>query len=207
MDGGGKWVPMREYKKHFSVSTTQLRYWADTGKIACMRSPGGVRLYKLPSEVCRRAPKATVIYARVSSPKQKRDLARQRDFLLERFPDTEVVTDIGSGINWKRPGLLSILERAHTGGISEVVVASRDRLCRFAFDLLEHTLALFGTKITVIDQQDTSPEQELSDDLLSIVQVFCCRRNGKRRYTKKRDADAKDQAEPDAVAEAGVAAL
>lgn len=201
------YVPMREYKKLFRVSTTQLRLWADTGKIPSVRSPGGVRLYKMPAEVESRTPKTTLLYARVSSAKQRRDLKRQRDYLLERYPDAEVVTDIGSGINWKRPGLLSILERAHAGCVAEVVVASRDRLCRFAFELLEHTLGMFGTRITVVDQQDQSPEQELSDDLLSIVQVFCCRRNGQRRYSKARSADAKDKAESDAVAKDGVAGV
>lgn len=126
--------------------------------------------------------------------------------MLERFPDHEVVTDVGSGINWKRPGLLSILERAQRGTVRQVVVASRDRLCRFAFELVEHVLKTGGAELLVLESDDQSPEQELSDDLMSIVQVFCCRRNGKRRYTRKAQggADAQDQAEPDAVAEGSV---
>lgn len=200
------YVPMREYQRFFKVSKSQLRLWADSDKIDTMRTPGGVRLYKLPTKVQQPAEQANIVYARVSSPKQRADLERQRTFLLERFPDHEVVTDVGSGINWKRPGLLSILERAQRGTVRQVVVASRDRLCRFAFELVEHVLKTGGAELLVLESDDQSPEQELSDDLMSIVQVFCCRRNGKRRYTRKAQggADAQDQAEPDAVAEGSV---
>ena len=72
-----------------------------------------------------------VVFIRVSSPKQRDDLERQRQYMVARFPDYEVVEDIGSGINWKRRGLLSLLDRSLQGGLAEVVVASRDRLCRF----------------------------------------------------------------------------
>ena len=174
------YVPQREYQKVFKVGASALRGWADSGRIDSVRTPGGVRLYKIPSEVDGSTVRKKILYARVSSAKQKADLERQRAFLLERYPDAEVVTDVGSGINFKRPGLLSVLERAHAGAVEEVIVASRDRLCRFAFELIEYQLELCQTKLTVLDSGDSSPEQELSDDVLSIVQVFCCRRNGKR---------------------------
>lgn len=203
------------FAKQFRVSACTLRRWADAGKIEFRWSPGGTRLYRLPDdgdglpggqqpEPCQ---KAKVVYARVSSAKQKDDLQRQVDYLVSRCPGHDVVTDVGSGINWKRKGLLSILDRADEGAVEEVVVASRDRLCRFAFELVEHVLRRRGVRVTVLDAGDASPEQELSDDLLSIVQIFCCRRNGKRRYAagpgRAGDgaADAEDQAEPDARAE------
>lgn len=201
------YVPMREYQRYFKVSKSQLRIWADTDKIDTVRTPGGTRLYKLPAKVQVPAEQANIVYARVYSQKQRADLERQRAFLLERFPNHEVVTDVGSGINWKRPGLLSILDRAQRGAVKQVVVASRDRLCRFAFELLEHVLKTCGTELVVLQSDDQSPEQELSDDLMSIVQVFCCRWNGKRRYSKKAAADEKDQAEPNDVAEASAATL
>ena len=185
------------FKKMFCVSTTALREWADTGKIDSIRTPGGIRLYKLlESEHAMLANQdagASVAYIRVSSAKQKDDLERQRAFMCARCPDHEIVADIGPGINWKRKGLLALLERAHNGGLKEVVVASRDRLCRFAFELLENVFQLHGVKLTVLESTDSSPEEELSDDLLSIVQIFCCRRNGRRRYGGK---DAKDQTQP-----------
>lgn len=189
------------FKKVVKVSNGTLREWADNGKIDFYRTPGGVRMYKLPDTLVKQlesgATPTCVCYVRVSSPKQKDDLERQRAFMQQRFPHHDIVADVGSGINWKRKGLLSILDRADKGDIREVVVASRDRLCRFAFELLEHVLDQRGVKVRVLDRVDTSPEEELSDDLLSIVQVFCCRKNGKRRYSQ----NAKDQAEPDQGAE------
>ena len=70
------------------------------------------------------------VYARVSSPKQKEDLERQKQYLLSQFPNHHLISDIGSGINFKRPGLHSLLERSSRGLVKEVVVAHRDRLCR-----------------------------------------------------------------------------
>jgi len=123
----------------------------------------------------------------VSSAKQKDDLERQIASLRESHPEHEVVKDIGSGINFKRKGLRSLLERSLEGGLDEVVVAHRDRLCRFAFDLIEWLFTKHGTKLVVLDQDVASPESEseFTEDLLSIVHVFSCRYNGLRRYRKR----------------------
>lgn len=201
------YVKAAEYSKLFKVHPQTLRRWAESGKVQFKWSPGGIRLYRLP-EADRSDGEPNqekkVVYARVSSSKQKDDLQRQADYLLSKFPGHRLVTDIGSGINWKRKGLLSLLDAANQGDLQEVVVATRDRLCRFAFDLLQHIFTQRGVRLVVLDSVDMSPEQELSDDLLSIVQIFCCRRNGKRRYSAvaaesasatNGDADEKDQAE------------
>lgn len=205
------YVKAAEYSKLFKVHPQTLRRWAESGKVQFRWSPGGIRLYQLPDgdrsggEAVEEA--KGVVYARVSSAKQKDDLQRQAGYLQSKFPGHRLVTDIGSGINWKRKGLLSLLDAANKGDLREVVVATRDRLCRFAFDLLEHIFTQRGVRLVVLDSADMSPEQELSDDLLSIVQIFCCRRNGKRRYSAVADtadtaraadsaADAEDQAEP-----------
>lgn len=164
-------------------------------------------MYKLPdalqTQLANQTAGASVSYIRVSSQKQKDDLDRQRAYMHSRFPDHEIIADIGSGINWKRKGLLSILDRANKGALHEVVVASRDRLCRFAFELIEHVLKQKGVKLTVLDAVDSSPEEELSDDLMSIVQVFCCRRNGRRRYAPRGHQNEKNQVEPQQGPEAG----
>ena len=211
MDGG--YISGSKVKELFNVSDWTLRHWADTGKIKSLRTPGGQRRYDISSfDKSKRTPRTEdnrkiICYARVSSRGQKDDLQRQIRFLEQHCPDGIIITDIASGINWKRKGLASILELAVQGDIREVVVAARDRLCRFAFDLLERMLALHDVSITVLDSEGCSPEQELSDDLLSIVQIFCCRRNGKRRYTRKPDPffsapqNEEDKAEPDERAE------
>jgi predicted site-specific integrase-resolvase len=192
------YVSPKEYRKLVGVSIYTLRRWADAGIVDSIRTPSNRRLFRLPA-----APEKTesgdrrerIVYVRVSSPKQKDDLERQRAFMSARFPDHRIVSDVGSGINWKRKGLLSILEQSMSGGVEEVVVASRDRLCRFSFELLEWLFRKSGTRLVVLQQKDESPEDELGDDLLSIVQVFCCRRNGRRRYGGH--GDAKDKAEDD----------
>jgi predicted site-specific integrase-resolvase len=125
--------------------------------------------------------KENIVYIRVSSSKQKYDLQRQHDFLSQQFPGYRIVSDIGSGINFKRKGFLSILEQVKNGKVQTVVVASRDRLCRFGFDLMEWYFKTFNTKLVVL-QQDSSASETLAQDVLSIIQVFNCRNNGRRRY-------------------------
>jgi hypothetical protein len=106
------------------------------------------------------------------------------------FPEHIIVTDVASGINFKRRGLLSILDRAYRGEVEEVVVAYRDRLARFASELIEWQLRTCGAKLVVQHQGMGTPESELVDDMLSIVTVFACRRNGRRRYKAADTAEA-----------------
>jgi predicted site-specific integrase-resolvase len=104
-----------------------------------------------------------------------------------------LVTDVGSGINWKRKGLKTILEQAMQGNISEVVVAQRDRLCRFAFELLEWVLRTNKVKLVVLDEEKgSSTEQELAEDILSIIHVYSCRKMGGGRYKNKEDSTLPD---------------
>jgi predicted site-specific integrase-resolvase len=110
--------------------------------------------------------------------------------------------DIGSGLNFKRKGLVSLLHDVADGRVEEIVVASRDRMARFGFELIEWICNKYATKLVVLEQNDdTSPESELATDLMSIINVFCCRRNGRRRYRESRNeggtsvAEIKDQCE------------
>ncbi len=176
------------------VSSCTLRRWHRNGKITAFRSPGGVRLYDVSNIVGSTTTTTTsssssssfsmqksYIYARVSSAKQKEDLKRQQQFLLTKCPQHELISDIGSGINFKRPGLRTILEQASRGMVAEVVVAHRDRLCRFAYDLIEYILKLNGARLLVLSQDGSSnDETELCQDILAINTVFVCRMQGKR---------------------------
>ena len=105
--------------------------------------------------------------------------------MREHYPEAEIIKDIGSGLNYKRKGLKSILERAVRGDKLKVVVAHRDRLCRFGFELIEHIVKLAGGEIVVLKESSLSPEQELTADLLSIIHVFRCRLHGLRNYKSK----------------------
>jgi predicted site-specific integrase-resolvase len=143
------------------------------------------------------------VYVRVSTYKQKDDLKRQRDYMSKRFPDHEIVSDVGSGINWKRKGLLSILERAQKGLVQEVVVSNRDRLCRIGFELLEWLLVSNGAKLVVLEQSNLSKDEEFVQDILAIIHVYSCRQNGRRRY-KSNIKNEKDQIRIDITAEKNI---
>ena len=102
-----------------------------------------------------------------------------------RYPDAEIISDVGSGLNFKRRGLLSILERVHAGDKLRVVVSYRDRLARFGTELIETLLERNGGGLLVLNQWDLSPEEELTADLISILTVFGARVSGLRRYREE----------------------
>ena len=106
--------------------------------------------------------------------------------MRSRYPDAEIVSDVGSGLNFKkRRGLLSILERVHQGDKLTVVVTYRDRLARFGTELIETLLERNGGELVVLNQRDLSPEEELTADLISILTVFGARVNGLRRFREE----------------------
>lgn len=190
------YVTTKNARRILGVSEESLRSWADKGLINCIRTPGGQRLYAINSFIQshtstideQHTELKRICYCRVSSQGQKDDLERQVKHMRDQFPTHSIITDIGSGINFKRKGLRTILELAMSGAISEVVVAYRDRLCRFAFELVEWILQFHKVKLVVLNQTldaETSDRSELAEDLLAIINVFNCRINGKRKYKKK----------------------
>lgn len=209
-----RYVPTKAARQLLGVSASTLRIWADSQKIGSVRSPGGQRLYNVQGYLNARGQAASqhsvavpatsrlsICYCRVSSPGQRDDLERQVAFMSQRFPHHRIIRDVGSGINFKRRGLLQILELAQRGAVEELVVAHRDRLCRFAFDLVEWLLRARGVRLVVLDaNHETNPGAELAEDLMAIVHVFSCRANGKRKYVKaaKLDLESRSQA-PEAV--------
>ena len=167
-----------------NVSSSTLRRWDRSGRIQTTRTMGGHRRYMLPEEEQMNVEKKVVIYARVSTGKQRDDLERQVDRLHQHHPTAQIYRDVASGINWRRPGLRKMMQAAFDGEVSEIVIAHRDRLCRLGFELIEWVLHRHGCRITVLSSVNTTIEQELADDLMSIVQVFCCRKNGMRAKRK-----------------------
>jgi len=173
------------------IHQNTLRRWANEGKVSCIRTKGGQRRYDTDTLIAGEPKRRNFCYCRVSSYKQRDDLERQVEFMRRRYPIHEIVTDIGSGINFKRKGLRAILELADRGEVGEVVVAHRDRLCRFGFELLEWFIAKHNGKVVVLGEVHLSPESELTNDLLSIIHVFSCRMHGLRKYSSeiKKDKD------------------
>ena len=201
------------------VGYTVLRQWDAEGLIKTTRTPGGMRLFDISSIDLKTklthtpTTSSVALYSRVSSAKQKDDLLRQQTFLNSRIPDkyktfpSISISDIASGINFKRPGLLRLLGLIKQGAVSAVVVASRDRLARFGYELIEWFCKEFGTELLVLDNQDTTPESELGKDLMAIVQVYCCRWNGRRRYSSSsanEDQGLEAETAPNSCTEAAV---
>lgn len=91
------------------------------------------------------------------------------DKLVSYNPNCQLIKDIGSGLNWKRKGLETILEQIHQGDIEEIVVAYKDRLCRFGYELFEWICQKHDTKIVVLNKVSETEDRtkELAEDLLS----------------------------------------
>lgn len=174
------------------IHPNTLRKRARDGKIKTIRtsSSNSPRRYDVESYLAELrdgepADKVRVAYCRVSSAKQKDDLERQCDYMRSIYQDIEIVRDVGSGLNFKRKGLKAVLERAMQGERISLVVAHRDRLCRFGFDLIVQIIERSGGEVVVLDKSVCSPEQELTADLLAILHVFSARLHGLRSYKNK----------------------
>ncbi|WP_460203693.1 IS607 family transposase [Scytonema sp. NUACC21] len=168
------------------MSPNTLRKYADEGKIKSIKNSAGQRLYDVESYARGDTARATTIcYCRVSSSKQRDDLDRQVAYMQSVYPTAEIIRDVGSGINFKRKGLQSLLDRLMRGDKLTLVVACRDRLARFGFELFQYMVEQNGGQVVVLDQTVHCPESELTQDLLSILHVFSCRMHGLRKYSKK----------------------
>ena len=179
------YVPLRKAVEQLGLHPNTLRRYADEGKIEIIKNEAGQRLYNVESYIRGTQVNQLICYCRVSSSKQKDDLNRQVAYMQSIYPKAEIISDIGSGLNFKRKGLRTILDRLLHGDKLKIVVATRDRLCRFGFELIQYLVEQNGGEIVVLDQSVYCPQTELTQDLLSIIHVFSCRMHGLRKYSKK----------------------
>lgn len=193
MDGKTDFIQSRKACQITGLTDQTLRKYADYGKINSYRTPSGHRMYcklslqKLVNFSCDdeiKENKKKFIYCRVSSKNQLDDLGRQCNSLQSKFPEHALITDCGSGLNFSRKGLKTILEQTMQGNVQEIVVAHKDRLCRFGYELIEFICSKNNCKIIILDKEKfKSKEQELAEDIMSIITVFSCRKYGSRKYT------------------------
>jgi putative resolvase len=184
---------INEFAKRIGRSVQTVRRWEREGKLTAKRLPSGQRYFDesdvralmggVPSK------RAIVVYCRVSSAGQKDDLASQvaameTYCLAGAIPVDEWVHEIGGGMNFKRKKFLSLMDRIQRGEIQKLIVAHKDRLMRFGFDLFSHVATENGCEIVVVNQESLSPQQEMVEDLLSIVHTFSYRLYGMRKYKK-----------------------
>jgi putative resolvase len=177
-----KFLPPRKACEYLNVSEKTLRNWDRDGLIITIRTPKNQRRYDIDSVLGSQTTRVTALYARVSSAKQKEDLQRQIDFLQEKYPKGKLYKDIGGGLNFKRKGLLSLLEQVMSGNIESIVVGHQDRLARFGVDLIRWFCEQKDCQLVVLGRTELSPERELVEDILSIIHCFSCRLYGLRKY-------------------------
>ncbi|ADO67391.1 putative resolvase [Cafeteria roenbergensis virus] len=196
----------KEASKILGVHQRTLMNWDRKGLIETKRTPGNKRLYnikkfigknnyklKCKSEECdikveEISQKINISYVRVSTYGQKDDLERQKIYMENKYPKNKIISDIGSGINFNRKGLLKIIELAVAGKINKIYIAHKDRLARFGYELIDFIVKKYskGEIIIINKEEEIEPEEEMVKDILQIMNVFTAKMNGLRKYKKSK---------------------
>lgn len=184
----------KEMAEKLNVTVRTLQRWDNEGKLPAKRSPTNRRYYTddqlmqyLGEPTDNRK---TVAYARVSTYGQKDDLKDQVSFIRQYANAKgiildEVITDVGSGLNYNRKKWNQLLYNVEQNKIKTIFITYKDRFIRFGFDWFNRFCNEHNTKIIVLNNPDTSPDKELVDDVISIIHVFSCRLYGLRKYKNK----------------------
>lgn len=199
-----KFVKPSAAAEQLGVSLHTLRRWEKKGLIEVIRTDNGQRRYNVDDYISRQGIKTgeetkkreIILYARVSTRPQKDDLTRQSAKLIELFPEGRIVKEIAGGLNLRRKGLLGILERVCSGDVEKIVVAHKDRLARFGFDLIEWLCEKHECKIVVLHNDNLSPNQELVQDIIAILHSFSSRLYSIRRIENKIKEELQNESTP-----------
>ena len=191
-----KYYTIHEMTEILGVTAQTLRNWDKSGKWKPHHtSPNG---YHYDSEDDRNQIRnqpvkkqgKTVGDCRVSSPKQKDDRKRQEEnmkiYLLAQGKPFEIISDIGSGINYKRKGLQERIKGMANRRISKVVVLYKDRLTRFGLELIESIAERYDYEMEVVDPAEKTEQEELVENLVQIITAFSCKLQGKRANKAKK---------------------
>ena len=195
-----KYISKRDALKQLGISSLTLLKMAKNNTIEYIKTNGGHRKYNINKYIndnkikiekeqlkditeSNNTDKINICYVRVSTYGQKDDLERQKIYMTEKYPNYELIEDIGSGINFNRKGLRKIINLAIKGKINILVVAYKDKLTRFGFDLIEDLIIDYseGKIIVVNNKEDKEPKEELVDDVLQILNVYTAKLNGMRK--------------------------
>lgn len=191
-----KYYSSKDVTKILGVTAQTLRNWDKEGKLKpSYTKSNGYRYYSedvILSYTQERKTKKdinVVLYARVASKEQQDDLERQisnlKEYAKDKYEKYDVISDIGSGINYEKPGLKKLIEMINKKQVDVIVVLYKDRLLRYGFELVEYFAKLNNVKIEVIDKIDKNQDQELVEDLVQIITVFSCKLQGKRKKKTK----------------------
>jgi len=195
-----------EFAELIGVSVKTLQRWDREGILKAFRSPTDRRYYTYYQYLNfmglkqDKDTREVVIYARVSTRNQKDDLNNQAEF-LRTFCNANgmivdrCIMDFGSGLNYNRKQWNALLDDVMDNKVKTIVISHKDRFVRFGFEWFERLCQRSGTNILVVNNESLSPQEELVQDIVSILHVFSCRLYGLRKYKKqiREDADIESQ--------------
>ena len=186
-----KYYSAKEVTKILGVTAQTLRNWDKQNKLKpSYTKSNGYRYYSEESILSYTQERKTkkdinvIGYARVSSKNQEDDLNRQIDnlkkYISNKYTSFEIISDIGSGIDYSKPGLLKLIDKINKKEVDLIIVLYKDRLLRFGFELIEYFASINNVKIEVLDKQQEE-QQELVEDLVQIITVYACKLQGRRK--------------------------
>lgn len=199
-----KYVSGKKAQEILGISTTTLHKYDKEGIIETIRTPGNRRMYNLEKYLRENVNnkkenndldkqiRRKICYCRVSLPEQKEELQKQIKDMMERYPNYEIISDIGSGLNFKRPGLKKIMDYALKNELQIIVVSYKDRLCRVGYDLIEYIIETHSKGEIIVENKILySPEEEITNDLIQIISLFNIRTQSIKKYKKDENIDIK----------------
>ncbi len=192
----------KDFAQLLGVSVKTLQRWDKKGILKANRTPTDRRYYTYNQYLQFKGIQTeddirdVVIYARVSTRSQKDDLYNQAEFLKQYCNARGIIVnqcieDFGSGLNYNRKKWNQLLEEVMEQKIKTIIISSKDRFIRFGYDWFEKFCMKFNTSIVVVNNEALSPNEELVQDIISILHVFSCRLYGLRKYKNqiKEDVD------------------
>ena len=186
-----------QFAEMLGVSVKTLQRWDNDGKLIANRTPTDRRYYthKQYLDYVNESKRGkVVIYTRVSSSNQKDDLVNQVNF-LQQYANAkglivdEIIEDLGSGLNYNRKKWNKLIDESINGQVSKIIITHKDRFIRFGYDWFERFFLNLGVEIILVNNEKLSPQEELVQDLISIIHVFSCRIYGLRKYKTKIERD------------------
>lgn len=188
------WYSSKKIRQILQISSQCLYEMRKTGRIEWKQISKKKYLFKLPESFVQDVDPKIAIYARVSTPKQKKDLDNQVKFLRQfivsngnAVDDGLIFTDIASGMNENRKGLNQLMSEVISGAVNKIVISNRDRLTRFGFGYLKTLFERFNCEIIEVNlTEEKTFEQELTDDLIAIIHHFSMKFYGKRKNKLKK---------------------
>jgi putative resolvase len=193
-----RFIKIGEAAKVLGVSIQTLRRWEEAGSLLPARkSKGNTRFYDLDQLLGKKNIECdlTIAYARVSSHDQKEDLKRQAEVLATYCTRQgwtfEVIQDLGSGMNYQKKGLKTLINLILEGKMTRLVLTHKDRLLRFGAELIFALCEAKQIEVMLINKgEDVSFEEELAQDVLEIITVFSARLYGSRSKKNKKLIEA-----------------